>query len=420
MKGISAFSVLLLVVLFLQSGCDSNYENLLETQKVINVSGRVKGGNINWGLPGAKIRIEDKMTYTDENGYFNLAQVNTPYTVYITDSLFNSGCIYDVLTESDCRLSFSLRRSITEYSGTIHYNYTGSAASNAKKLFFTDGKNVSGVGETSPSYCDVYLPDNTPVTGRAYLLLYTKNPQGNIVSYDKFGYIDNVVTSRNSTTNLTFTDSICNITPGSVRVSGTINIPDPQVHKGVALSAIYFSQRMFSAITTNLQLDPIYENTFDILIPANLGVEIYPMIWVEYHNQTTFADCKSFYSLPKTGGTGLTLNIPQTPEIINPSELSNINENTIISCSYPGEHIIYKYSFTDSVKTVIYYTRSNQVSLANMSKLGLGSFSNSSTVTFTVTALGQFDYLDDYVNTNRNNLQQSTSFPVSRKYIFNP
>jgi len=416
MKGAFALSALLFVLFAFLTGCDSDYNNPLETQKVINVSGRVKGGIFNEGLPYAKIRIEDKVTYTDEFGYFNISQVKTPYTVYITDSVANSGCIYDGLTESECILRFFSRDYLYSKSAQIIYTYTGSATSNTKKLFFTDGKNISGVGGiNSSSSCNVFLPDNNPVKGRAYLLLYTLG-----TSYDRFGFIDNVTLSPNSNINLVFNDSICNIIPGSVRVSGTINISNPQLSNSFALSAIYFSPRMFSSFAQDLMIESIVGNTFNVLIPSNIGVDYFPMIWIMFFNGATGASSKCFYSLPKAGGTGLVLNVPPTPEIVYPNELSSIDDNTLFVSIYPGEHIIYEMKFTDSVKTVMYYMRSNEVRLAKMSKLGLGSFASNAVVTLTVTALGQFDFLDDFVNTSRNNLLQSTSFPVSKRYYYNP
>jgi len=416
MKCRIALSVMLFALLAFINGCDSSYDNPIETQKVINVSGRVKGGALNTGLPYAKIRIEDKETYTDEFGHFNISGVKTPYTVYITDTVANSGCIYDGLSEPECILKFFSRQGIyNTLSSQINYTYSGSATSNAKKIFFTDGKNISGVGAINFPTCSVYLPNNNPVTGRAYLLLYTQG-----LSYDRFGFIDNVTLSPNSSINLVFNDSICGFFPSSARVTGTINIANPQLLNNFTLCTIYFSPRMFSTFALDLILEPISGNSFDILIPSNLGVEFYPMMWVNYYDYSTGASNQCYYYLPKAGGTGLVLNVPTTPQIVSPGEYSIINENTLFTFSDASSQDIFELTFTDSVKTVMYYTGANTVSLSNMSKLGLGSFTPASDIKFTVTAIGQFNSLNDFANPNINNLNQRISFPVSRKYFFNP
>jgi hypothetical protein len=137
MKGKLALSALLLAVLAIISGCDSKYDSPVETQKIINVSGRVIGYLFNQGLSYSKIRIEDKIVTADQFGKFYIPDVKTPYTVFITDSASGMGCIYEGLNEPECYLKFVNGTSPNGLHASINVTYSGNiGTSNARKIFF--------------------------------------------------------------------------------------------------------------------------------------------------------------------------------------------------------------------------------------------------------------------------------------------
>jgi hypothetical protein len=282
-----------------------------------------------------------------------------------------------------------------------------------EKYFFTDGKNVNGIGN-DPS-CQVYLPDNTPVTGKVCYLLFTTG-----ISYDKFGYIDNVTLTPNSNINLTFNDSICSYHPNSVSVSGTINTASSEIQNSYAFSTVFVSPRQTNYYSTDIQFENITGNTFNILLPANLSTNYYPMIFIMFQNTNSNQYTQAFYSLPKAGGTGIILTAPSTPVILSPAENSVIDSNTVFRYSGTGTQEFFLLTFSDSTKTVKYITISNSVNLSSMYKLGLGRFNPNSNVKLIVTAIGQYNNLDEFVNPNINNLVQRSSFPVSRAYYVKP
>ncbi|MBI5401844.1 MAG: hypothetical protein HY959_00445 [Ignavibacteriae bacterium] len=414
MKGRIALAAVLFAVFAFINGCDSSYNNPIETQKSINVSGRVIGYLFNQGLPYAKIRIEDKIITADQFGKFYIPEVKTPYTVYITDSASSRGCIYEGLSEPECHLKFVNGTSPNELRATVNVSYSGNiGTSNARKIFFTDGKNVSGIG--NDPFCEVFLPDNTPVTGKVCYLLYTTG-----ISFDKFGYIDNVTLAPNVNVNLSFNDSICSFHPYSVSVSGSINTFSNNIQNNYAFSTIFVSPRQTNFYSTNIQFENFSGNTFNILLPANLSVNYYPLMYIIFQNTSNNHYTQAFYSLPKAGGTGIVLNAPSTPIILSPAENSVLDSNTNISFSGTGTQEFFYLTISDSLKSIKYITSANSVNLSSISKLGLGRFNPNSRIYFEVLAISQFNSLNDFVNPNINNLAIRNSFPVSRQYYFNP
>jgi hypothetical protein len=415
MKGKLALAVLLASLYLFFNGCSDNNDSPVVSQSKINVTGRVIGYLFNQGLPYAKIRIEDKIVTADQFGKFYIPDVKTPYTIYVSDSASNRGCIFEGLNEPECYLKFVDGSSPNELHASINVAYSGNIeTSNERKIFFTDGKNVNGIG--SDFSCRVYLPDNTPVAGKVCYLLYTTNSQGKVLTYDKFGYIDNVSLTPNANINLTFNDSICSFNPGSVSVSGSINTTS-----GIyAISTVIISPRHSNFFVTNILLDIIIENTFNILLPANLSVNYYPLMFIQFQDYSSGLYCQSFYSLPKAGGTGIVLTAPSTPQIISPPENSPIDSNTVFSFSGTGSQEFFQLTFSDSIRTVKFITSSNSVTLASMYKLGMVRFSANSQIKFEVTAISPFNSIDEYVNPNINNLVHRSSFPVSREYYVKP
>lgn len=412
MKGKLVLAVLLASVYLFFNGCSENNDSPVFSQNKVNVIGRVVGYFFNQGLPYAKIRIDDKIVTTDRFGKFYVSDVKIPYTVYITDSASNRGCVYEGLSESECFLKFVNGPSSNELKASINASYSGNiGSSNERKIFFTDGKNTNGIG--NDIYCEVYLPDNTPVTGKVCYLLYTTNSQGRVLSYDKFGYINNVTLTPDANINLTFNDSICSFNPGSVSVSGSINTTSDIY----AISTVLVSPRQSNFYSSNLILDVITGNTFSLLLPANLSVNYYPMVFIQFEDNTRSLFSQSFYLLPKAGGIGIVLTEPSLPQIISPPGNSIIDSNTVFSYRGTGTQEFYQLVLSDSIKTIKYYTSANSVTLSSIYKLGLGGFTANSKIKFEVTAISTFSNLDEYVNPNINNLVQRSSFPVSREYI---
>ena len=406
------------------AGC-SESTNFVSAPKITNVSGKVIGNVFNLGLPYTKIKVQDMNGYqyaiTDIYGNFYANNVQVPYFVYITDTVTNSGSVYANLSTSECWVPHYRFDGSTAPSSVISVDLSGvTGNSNDGKAFFTDGKNVNGIGE--PGDLQVYLPDNQPVTGKVCVLLYTKDNSGAVTSYDKFGYKDNVTISPNGNTNLVFTDSMLNYVPSKSLISGTITGLPPHMSTGYSHFFISMSPRK-----TYNYLDPSHifflnGTAFNFYIPSNLPVDYYPLLKIMVSDSSSVGAYTSYvnYLLPKTGATGLNIKIPAIPQIMGPNELSLVDTTDIFWVPPILSTEIYHFMFSDSIKTFHVYLNFPAVSLSFFNKLGLGTFSPNSRITMTVNTIGGFRYVDEYVNPNFKNIEQYTSQPAVRHYIMKP
>jgi hypothetical protein len=424
MKGKMFVITSIVIIGSLFTGC-SESTNFVSAPKITNVSGKVIGNVFNLGLPYVKVRVEDKNGYqntiTDIYGNFYANNVQVPYVVYITDTVTKSGSLFLNLSNSECWLPHYRFDGSTAPSSVISVDLSGvTGNSNDGKAFFTDGKNVNGTG--GPGDLQVYLPDNQPVTGKVSVLLYTKDNNGAVTSYDKFGYMDNVTISPNGNTNLVFTDSILNYVPSKSLITGTITGLPPNMSTGYSHFFISMSPRKSYNYLDPSHIFFLHGISFNFYIPSNLPEDYYPLLKILVSDSSSAGAYTSYvnYLLPKTGATGLNIKIPTIPQNIVPSELSLVDSNTLFSFpDYFGTQI-YHVVFTDSIKTFHIYTNSPSTSLWFLSRMGLGSFAPNSRITMTVNTIGGFRYEDEYVNPNFKNIEQYTSQPAVRHYIMKP
>ena len=401
-------------------GCNENENPIVTTPKRTNVTGKVIGYFFNQGLPDAKVRIEDKFVITDSYGNFVINDVQIPYTVYITDSVTNSGSVYTGLSTSECWLPHFRDGIYNMPEGQINISLSGvSGNSNNSKVFFTDGNNVNGIG--SGLHCNIYFADNQSAKGKVSVLLYTSDAGGAALSYDKFGYIDNVTITPGGNTNLVFTDSMLSYNPPETRVSGTITGFPSNGYINAEFMFLSMSARKGSYFGNDCSFGFISGNTFDLLIPSGLPVNFYPIYFLEVFDRNNNGQFGRVYNLlPKAGGTNINIEIPTIPGMYVPPENSLIDTNSIFSYyDYFGpeiNHII----FSDSSKTIHLYTTSQTVSLWPLAYLGLGRFAPNSNIIFSVNTIGKFNNVDEYVNPYFSNVDQYSSIPVVQHYTMKP
>jgi len=414
------FVITTIVIIFsFFAGC-SDSDNIVSTSKRINVSGKVIGGFFNHGLRNAKIRIEDKYAVTDNYGKFFISDVQVPYNVYITDTVTNSASVFEGLSASDCWLPHFRYENLNIPSAIINVTFSGDKRnSNSWKVFFTDGKNVNGMGEP---YFTVYLPDNQPVTGKVCVLLYTKDNNGAILSYDKFGCKDNITISPNDNRNIIFTDSMLSYNPPEALIAGTITGLPPHSSTEFSQFWISMSPRKSDNYFIFSNIFPIHGNTFSFYIPSNLPVDYFPVLQVNVSDSSIIGEfvCRLNYLLPNTGGTGLNIGVPTTPQNISPPPLSLVDTNTVFSYQdYFGSEI-YHVIFSDSVKTFHIYTNKQSTGLWLLGKSGLGQFTPNSKIFLSVNTIGKFNNVDEYVNPEFKNIGQYTSNKIIQPYIMKP
>ena len=410
-----------IAVLCLQYFSCKESENPIVTPPArTNVTGKVIGYFFNQGLPDAKVRIEDKFVITDSYGNFVINDVQIPYTVYITDSVTNSGSVYTGLSTSECWLPHFRDGIYNMPEGQINISLSGvSGNSNNSKVFFTDGNNVNGIG--SGLHCNIYFADNQSAKGKVSVLLYTSDAGGAALSYDKFGYIDNVTITPGGNTNLVFTDSMLSYNPPETRVSGTITGFPSNGYINAEFMFLSMSPRKANYFATDCFFGLIYGNTFNLLIPSGLPVNFYPIYFLEFFDPNNNGQLGRVINLlPKAGGTGLNIQIPAAPQITYPTENSQVDTNTVFSSlAYTGP-CIFHFLFSDGTKSFHLYTGNPGISLFYFRNLGIGMFAPNSAITLSVNTIGNFYYVDEYVNPYFSNVEQYSSIPVVQHYTMKP
>jgi hypothetical protein len=414
---VKLFAIAVIVIFSSHFFACSDSGDIVSTPKRTNVSGRVIGGYLNEGAAYVKVRIEDKITLTDEKGDFVINDVQIPYDVYITDTLYNKGSVFKNLTNTDCLIPniVNLFNWGPLNEANIYITYSGIPENyNLCKTFFTDGKNINAIGTSD--YCHILFPENHSIKGKVCVIFYTIDSNEVVLSYEKFGYIDNVTISPNSTTNLVFTDSMLSYNPPETLVSGTISSISPSNYRYINYFINMSPRKGFYYYPFYFGFCHITGNVFNILIPSNLPVEYYPIL--KCYSSDSGGQAMMNYELPKSGATGLNVSFPTTPVIFSPPALSYVDTNTIFSYSDNFGPQIYQIIIKDSLKSFFIYTNEKNINMQNLWQFGFGKFGANSKIKFSVNTLGRYNTVDDYANPNFKNVTEYSSMSVSREYIY--
>ena len=309
------------------------------------------------------------------------------------------------MSQSECWFTHYCLNTANIYSADI--NITNP---NISRSYFTDGKNINAI--YPGNLLTIEFSDNQPVTGKVCALIYSYDSNG-IISYNKFGVIDNVTVLPNSNNNLTFTDSMLSYNPPESQLSGIIlNIP-PHNNWFTSCLWISVSPRLGWYYSANNWFYCTENGNFNFNIPSNLLVNYFPVFTISYSDSTSNGgNIRMNYILPKSGATNLNINVPSYPQISSPPALSYVDSNTIFSYNENYGPHIYHILISDSLKSYNIYTTENNINLRNLWKFGFGKFTANSKISFTVESFGNYNTVDDYVNPDFPNLGTYTA--VSR------
>jgi hypothetical protein len=414
MKGKLALAVLLASLYLFFNGCSDNNDSILNTTKRGNVKGKIIGGLFNLGAPHIKIQIEDKIAYTNDFGIFIINDIKVPYDIYISSDTLGGkyGCVYKNVNQTECWFSYS-------YSSLSNIT-AGITITNPEisRSFFTDGKNVSSI--FPGNNLSIILPDYNPVTGKVCAIKYDYDSL-NVISYSKFGFIDNVTVFPNNNINLTFTDSMFNYNPPEALVSGRfLNMPT-NTNWSSAFFWISVSPRLNTYYTPNNEICHVDINNFSFFIPSNLIMNYYPVIHISFNDSLDYGKSVSFnYLLPKSGATNLNINLPSYTQITSPPANTFIDSNTVFTYYENYSSQIYCVTIRDSTKTICIYTNEQTINLQNLWKFGFGKLIPNSKISFSVETLGNYNSIDNYVNPDFPNLGTYKAGSPTLNYFVKP
>jgi len=415
--------IVISAILIFVSGCSKD-ENPVARYDNYVISGKVVGGLFNTGAPGIKVMRGNDIVYTDATGNFIFGETSqNPYKdVYVTDSVNKTGSIFRNVSANYCYLAHTV--------GDLNINNIPQAAisvtlsggmgnSNKLKVFFTDNFNINGMG--NDGYCVVYLPEGKTAGGKVCVLLYTEN-NGQIVSYDRFGFKDYVEVAPGANLNFIFTDSMLTYNPPEVRVSGTItNIP-PHSSSYPSFHMISLSPRNANYFYFNCLMSEINGNSFDLLIPGSLPVNYFPLLKLNYSDSSSMQIFTSNvnYILPASGGNNIVITNPDPPQIISPAPTSGIDSNTVFTLYTNYSDRIFHISVLSGMLQYHIYTKDNTFSLSDLYKLGLGGLVKNTEVTIRVNALGKYSNVNDFVYAYYPNVSGFISQPVQQTFFVKP
>lgn len=415
MKKKLALIVVFTIFGLLYFSCSDSYDILSPPQK-LNVSGKVIGGMPNIGASNVKVKIEDKVMYTDTYGNFNINEIEVPYDVFVSDTLYGKhGSVYKNLTNTYSWLNHYIYELFYfPYKAYIHVDCPG-----YRKFFFTDGKHINKI--TDNSELEIMLPENKPVIGKVCALITSY--RDNNIYYDKFGYIDSLTILPNSFTNINFTDSMLSYNPSETVVSGYINTS----MNNQSLSSSFWismSPRRGLYYSVEIKIYGFDNNTFNFNIPSNLPVDYYPILNILCYD-TTFQNggMSLNYILPKSRGTNLNIELPLVEQISSPQAYSYVDTNTIfyITGNNNNSQIYQIYiSIYDSLKSFYIYTKENNFTLKDYRKFGFGDFIAKSKIRIHLTTYGIYNNIDDYVNPEFPNIGTYSTSATGKIYYIKP
>ncbi len=412
--------VCLLISAFLMSCYDSPDSVLISHTFV--VSGKVIGGPHNAGAPNVFVMIGDKTVMTDADGYFSIGGVSSPYDIYVSDTLNKTASLFEGLDYTQrVFLPNYVKNPVTNVpTASVEVKLKYQHPINKFKIYFTDDISVYGIGGNTTDtsgLCTVYLPDNKPVTGKIAVLKYTTDNNGNVTAFNRFGYINGITISPNSTVTVAFPDTIFRTNPGTLNSSGTItNIPS-----GCSMSASMFVILGGRELDFDYQSAAIQTNipaSFTLQVPYNISLPFTKILNVIAYDSANPGAAKGFVNSYLDGGTGFSFPFPDNSYIVSPPNNSAINENTVFSQSSQPYGPISMFVFTDSVRTFNVYTKSMSTSMKNFHKFGFGLFPYNSTIKFTAKIIGRYYSVGSYLDIRRNITYGYEALSATNSYLF--
>lgn len=136
----------------------------------INVTGKLTGSFAQF-IPGKQVKIDNQTSITSSDGSFSFSNVTAPYNVIITDS--TSDYLFTNISSGDIRIpDYTIFDNVQTATITITYPPEIIQPGLHIKAMYTDGNYINSYGDYSP--VSVNLPDNSPVTGKLYVMTYKR------------------------------------------------------------------------------------------------------------------------------------------------------------------------------------------------------------------------------------------------------
>lgn len=407
-------SVLIFLISFY--ACKSN--SIIPISTIKDITGKVYGL---YGYPqkDITIRIGNKTSITSTDGSFYIDNVQTPYDLYLKDSVKKKGYVYQGLSSDNISIPIIPSYPSPNSQAIINVNYPPGLFQSDGKLIFTDEDYINKYSSAGSNGGNItlYVTPGTPITGKVIVLLYTKN-NGNITSYDRFGMKDSITVTAGETLNLNFTENDLSYNPVDKTVSYNL-IPASGYTASYRFLFLHFGTRQTLLYASTLEYERINNDNFSIVIPEQLPQSFTP-IFFAYAQNSAGVSCQEKFFLSGISGN---LQMNSAPQLIYPPDnFQNADTNTIFSFDkYNTEPGIISVVIRETPGDTTYQilTTSDNVTLQGLSSFGFGSLNNK-TFNWDCEKLGEYQSVDEYLSPALNVKKQFLSNTVSRTFTTKP
>jgi len=412
----AVFTASVLVFLISFYACKS--DSIIPISTIKDVTGKVVGI---YGYPHKNIiiRIGNKTAVTSTDGFFFINDVQTPYDLYLKDSVKKTGYIYKGLTSDNIGIRLISSTPPPNSSAVVNVNYPPGLFQSDGKLIFTDEDYVNKytpAGNNGGSI-NLYVAPGSSLTGKVIVLLFSKN-NGRITSYDRFGMKDSITISAGETLNLNFTENDLSYNPVDKTVSYNL-IPESGYTAGYRFLFLHFGTRQTLLYSSELAYEIINSDNFSLVIPEQLPQSFTPIFFAQAQNPSGVSCQEKFFL---TGISG-NLQMNSAPQLIYPPDnFHNADTNTIFSFDrYSTEPGIISVVFRETPGDTTYQilTSSENITLQGLSSFGFGSLSNK-TFNWSCSKLGEYQSVDEYLSPALNVYKQFSSNTESRTFTTKP
>jgi hypothetical protein len=387
----------LILFLFSYSGCSDDTNNtIVNPQSPVTVSGKVLN-IVNQTSPNVRVQIGEQSVVTSSDGSFSFNNISTPYNLRLIDDAGNNTKYFYGITSGQLRIpgSGSVDDSV---QCEIRVSFPPEILSPGVtgKIIFTDFNYVNAYGFLSQdSPMNVWLPDNSPVTGKIILITYKTDASGKIISYENFGQSAPLQVMNGGKYTYNFSAEEVALNPGEVSLSGTIN-KQPGFNEGITNYFLTFSNKKTPNYSVLLSFENITGNNFNVVTPANLPLEFSNMIFS--YSTDGMVNNSELFKLPE-GPSGISLDTKSAPELLTPEDNAvNVTTSTLFTFSAGTGSGIYQVNLYDLTlqKNYVICISSNSFSLNDFSDLFPDGISNS-VFKWSVEKIGHSNSINEFV-----------------------
>lgn len=394
-RKISARIIFIFISIVLFQSCSDDITSPSETFVggiVTDTSGKL--------LPGVKVKIGDKTTHTDDQGFYKLSGIQLPYDIVIIDDPTKSQLLIKSVNVPYIKIPDFFSYNNTDASADLSITIPDELMQSGKKgkLIFTDGSDKTFSKEIAGqnTSLQVRIRDNKFIYGKMIVLLYKADTDGNILSYENFFESSDLLLIPDQDIHFYLDSLQLSFNPEEKAVSGMINIP-----AGYISGEQYFYLNFASGTplhSPGQKFSSVSGNNFNIIVPADLPSRFSVLI----HNSMISSDNRKSgietFKFPENSGSAV-FSAKLPPELTSPAQnTTGVSLNSLISYTDGDGAGLYITRFTKGDYHCSVITTERSFQFSEISKFEIG-FIKDSEFGWSVEKHGEITDLTQYLYT---------------------